>query len=330
MRSLFLCGAGNSEGVRLALCINRARSRWERILLLDDDPDKHGRSLLGVEIVGGLELLAAADPARDEVASFVARTTARRAAVRVKLESYGLPFATLIHPSVDTLGAQLASDVIVYEHATISPEVRIGESSVVFMGAVVGHESTLGRGCVCAAGSVLNARVELGDGVYVGTNASILPEVRVGARSTIGANTVVIGAVPSDSTVIGVPGEVFEPRLAGPTLESSGPEAPSESLDPHLLEAIRSLWSELLRRDSVGLRDNFFDLGGSSLLALQMAQRLRDLCAAPISVTDAFRFPTIEALTAHLCRADAEAARSQTASRAAQRARARREKRAAG
>ena len=36
MRTLFLCGAGNGEGVRLARQVERTRPRFERIVLLDD------------------------------------------------------------------------------------------------------------------------------------------------------------------------------------------------------------------------------------------------------------------------------------------------------
>ncbi|HJV35314.1 hypothetical protein, partial [Geomonas sp.] len=65
MKTLYLCGAGNPEGVRLALSVNAVRQRWERLLILDDDPSKHGRSLLGVEVAGPFSLLEKADPATD-------------------------------------------------------------------------------------------------------------------------------------------------------------------------------------------------------------------------------------------------------------------------
>ena len=63
MRTLYLCGAGNQEGIRLALVVNRAQANWARIVLLDDDPNKQGQSILGVEIIGPFHLLAqAVDP----------------------------------------------------------------------------------------------------------------------------------------------------------------------------------------------------------------------------------------------------------------------------
>ncbi len=75
MTTLYLCGAGNPEGVRLALTINQAQRRWERITILDDDPSKHGQSILGVEIAGPFTALEQADPGSAGVSNMVARTT---------------------------------------------------------------------------------------------------------------------------------------------------------------------------------------------------------------------------------------------------------------
>jgi natural product biosynthesis luciferase-like monooxygenase protein len=63
---------------------------------------------------------------------------------------------------------------------------------------------------------------------------------------------------------------------------------------------IAAIWREVLKLPRVGKRDNFFDLGGHSLLAVQVHRRLRASFAQPVSITDIFRFPTIEALSAHL------------------------------
>jgi len=47
----------------------------------------------------------------------------------------------------------------------------------------------------------------------------------------------------------------------------------------------------------VGSRDNFFDLGGHSLLAVQAHRKLRDVLGRDLSITDIFRFPTIQSLS---------------------------------
>lgn len=228
MTTLYLCGAGNSEGVRLALTINKHQSRWDQIILLDDDPAKHGQSVLGVEIAGPFSRLEQADANSAEVANLVTRSAAKRWSARRKIEDYDLPFATLISPSVDIVDVDLCKDVIVYQNATVGPQVSIDEAAVIWMGAGVGQECRLGRCCVVGPHAVINGRVHLGEGVYVGPNATILPEVKVGPWATIGAGSAVFQDVPAGATVIGVPGKTML------TLNKKLKMRGSESLPPPL------------------------------------------------------------------------------------------------
>ncbi len=223
MTTLYLCGAGNSEGVRLALTINRKESRWDRIVVLDDDHHKHGRMILDVEVVGSLDVLKHIPPRSGEVVNLVARTTVKRWIVRRRLQAYGVPFASLVHPDVDISDVTLPRDILIYPHAYIGPEVSIGEGSVVFLGAAVGHESQLQNGCIVAPHAVINARVQLGDGVYVGSNATLLPEVKAGAWATIGAGTMAMRDVPAGATLLGVPGIIIC-KLPRPPIEEVSTE----------------------------------------------------------------------------------------------------------
>ncbi|MBI1390259.1 MAG: amino acid adenylation domain-containing protein [bacterium] len=77
----------------------------------------------------------------------------------------------------------------------------------------------------------------------------------------------------------------------------------SPALVPPQTELERSLaeiWREVLRVESVGVEDNFFDQGGHSLLLIELQTRLRDALNLEISVLDLFRYPNIAALARHL------------------------------
>jgi len=63
---------------------------------------------------------------------------------------------------------------------------------------------------------------------------------------------------------------------------------------------IATLWRDVLGLSEVSSTDNFFDLGGHSLLVVQVQRRLRDACGREVSITDMFRFPTIRSLARHL------------------------------
>ncbi len=67
-----------------------------------------------------------------------------------------------------------------------------------------------------------------------------------------------------------------------------------------LERTIAEIWQELLGVPQVGLNDNFFDLGGHSLLTVQAHRRLRQVIDKELTITDMFRFPTIRALVDYI------------------------------
>lgn len=63
-----------------------------------------------------------------------------------------------------------------------------------------------------------------------------------------------------------------------------------------LEQTIANVWSELLGVPRVGIDDNFFDLGGNSLLMVQAFGKLREASLTQLSVLDLFRYPTVRLL----------------------------------
>ena len=59
---------------------------------------------------------------------------------------------------------------------------------------------------------------------------------------------------------------------------------------------LASIWRELLDVKQLGIADNFFDLGGNSLLAMQVLARIRKAFEVELSIRILFDGPTIEAL----------------------------------
>ncbi len=75
---------------------------------------------------------------------------------------------------------------------------------------------------------------------------------------------------------------------------------PAAAPESQLEKTIAAIWAEVLGLPGVGTSDNFFDLGGHSLLVVQVQRRLREACGREVSITDMFRLPTVRALAAHL------------------------------
>jgi amino acid adenylation domain-containing protein len=64
--------------------------------------------------------------------------------------------------------------------------------------------------------------------------------------------------------------------------------------------AIAAAWQEVLGVEAVGLDDNFFDLGGHSLLLARLRSRLAGSFPREVSVVVLFRYPTVRSLAEYL------------------------------
>jgi len=67
-----------------------------------------------------------------------------------------------------------------------------------------------------------------------------------------------------------------------------------------LERTVAGAWQELLGVNKVGLHDNFFEMGGHSLLLVQLHYRLQALLHRDVPITALFQYPTVSALTSHL------------------------------
>ncbi|WP_176710465.1 phosphopantetheine-binding protein [Micromonospora sediminicola] len=87
-----------------------------------------------------------------------------------------------------------------------------------------------------------------------------------------------------DLSVLPLPGE--------PSGQDNGHAEPRTPMERRLAEIMQ----ELLGVDRVGVHDEFFALGGSSILATQLATRIREEFDAPVSLVDVLAAPTVDEL----------------------------------
>jgi amino acid adenylation domain-containing protein len=91
-------------------------------------------------------------------------------------------------------------------------------------------------------------------------------------------------------------------RKALPDIDGARPDLDSTYVPPQteLERKIARIWQEVLSIEKVGLDDNFFDLGGHSLLMFKAHTRLQDVFGRSFSMVELFRYPTISALANYL------------------------------
>jgi hypothetical protein len=102
-----------------------------------------------------------------------------------------------------------------------------------------------------------------------------------------------------DALPLSPTGKVDRSKLPPPRKEPPGvavqPGAGNET-ETILLE----IWRKVLGTGAVGLNDNFFDLGGTSLQLIQVHATIASIMHSDLTVVDLFQYPRISALAARL------------------------------
>jgi amino acid adenylation domain-containing protein len=95
-------------------------------------------------------------------------------------------------------------------------------------------------------------------------------------------------------------GKVDRKALPAPDKSDVRADAPYLPPQTELERIVTDIWQHVLRIEHVGLNDNFFDLGGHSLLMVQVQGKLRAALNRSISITDLFKYPNVSDLVAYL------------------------------
>lgn len=102
-------------------------------------------------------------------------------------------------------------------------------------------------------------------------------------------------------------------RFALARVERPPTPSPGALPDTSAEASVAALWAELLGRDAIGREDNFFDLGGHSLMAIEVYHRLRETLAPELRLVDLFAHPTVQSLAAFISRSTPSALATEAA-----------------
>ena len=148
-------------------------------------------------------------------------------------------------------------------------------------------------------GKFLAAYVALKTGAAEPSSTRQLGEIREFLRSRLPAHMVPVAFVAVDELPRNPSGKVNRRALPDPdrsNLRGGEYAPPSDDLERELV----AIWQRLLKLDRVGIDDRFFDIGGHSLLTVQMAQAVESRLCRPCSLAMVFETGTIRTLAARL------------------------------
>ncbi|HZD93458.1 MAG TPA: phosphopantetheine-binding protein, partial [Candidatus Sulfotelmatobacter sp.] len=96
-------------------------------------------------------------------------------------------------------------------------------------------------------------------------------------------------------------GKIDHKALPEPDLNDNGREDSSRARSPEE-EALCEIFSEVLKRERIGIEQNFFDSGGHSLIAAQAIARVRTVLGVELPLRALFEEPTVAGLAKRLAR----------------------------
>ena len=163
--------------------------------------------------------------------------------------------------------------------AVLAAHPRVGQAAVIAREDTPGHRQLVGY--VVPAGSG-DGGTDGDDGAGDGAGlreylAERLPEFMVPAA------IVVLDVLP-----VTVNGKLDTAALPAPRFTGAGGRDPATAAE----EALCGLFAEVLGLDRVGAEDGFFDLGGDSLVGMQLVARVRAVLGADMGVGDLFDAPS--------------------------------------
>jgi acyl carrier protein len=96
---------------------------------------------------------------------------------------------------------------------------------------------------------------------------------------------------------------LLSPRLVQTVQPDQAQAAQLQNFMPaqtEMEQSIASVWQKMFGLEQVNVEANFFDLGGHSLLLVQMHSLLREKLSSEFPIVALFEHPTVRALARHL------------------------------
>ncbi|RKE21815.1 non-ribosomal peptide synthetase/MFS transporter [Streptomyces sp. TLI_171] len=132
-----------------------------------------------------------------------------------------------------------------------------------------------------------------------GSGADTAPAaLREGLRRTLPDSMLPSAYVALDALPVGATGKLDRAALPSPAPAAAGADRTEPATETE--RAVAGIWAEVLGVPLPGRDEDFFDLGGHSLLGIKVVARLRAALpdAAGLSLMDLFKNPTVRALAA--------------------------------
>ena len=203
IRKLVILGAGGHA--KVAVDIALSMQRWTNIMLLDDQTDLMGTTVLGQPVVAPIkEYLNYHDNQTDFFVSLGDNQLRKKWTEALK--EHDVKITTLIHPK-----AVINRDVSIEEGSIVMAGAVINSGTVIEQGVIVNtsvsvdHDCHIGSFVHLSPGVHLGGTVKVGDLSWLGIGTTVIQQVTIASKVIIGAGALVIKDVLESGVYVGSP-----------------------------------------------------------------------------------------------------------------------------
>ncbi len=174
-------------------------------------------------------------------------------------------------------------------------EKQIGMHHMVSDVAVVAHTANNGNKYLVSYISTLNLQI-------INTN-----EIKESLQQKLPDYMIPRYFVVMDSLPYKKNGKIQIEQLPIPSFDSNQEKIDYEVPKTEVEKQIAKIWEEILQTSTIGINDNFFDIGGHSLLLSQVFSRLKKYNYTELDIIDLLKYSTIKLLANYISNQDKEA-----------------------
>lgn len=211
MKDLVIIGAGGFGRETQAMVdeINEVTPTWNFIGFIADSSD--GPTPEGFEVLGNVEYLKHMDPKPYAVIAIA--SAAARERIANECAAAGIPFATLIHPTVRMKGAlcTVGEGSILCENVVLAVNSHVGKHCIMNMSCGLGHDTVIDDFVSMMSETITGGDTHIGTRCYFGLRCTVINQLDIAPDCTFGAGAVVVKDAAVPGTYVGVPAKLIKP-----------------------------------------------------------------------------------------------------------------------
>ncbi|TIH12003.1 hypothetical protein D0S45_19375 [Marinifilum sp. JC120] len=198
-KRLAILGGVSGGGALIVIDAVRRMENMLPVVIYDRDAQYHGRSVLGVPVLGSFEDRKEKDRADgifDVLVIAFNRNLQERDKVFQQLSAEGYAFANVIAPDVEVRSmVKLGTGNVILSRAYVGACSQIGSNNFVSANVCLEHGNVLGDSCAFGPGVYTSGNVTIGSRVRFGAGIYVEPELEIGDDAVIGSGQTLVTGV---------------------------------------------------------------------------------------------------------------------------------------